>query len=129
MNWNPRMKSSDKRKHKRVKTINLISYVSIGKDGGWISHCMGRALNVSQSGILVETLSPLKSEFVSLMTTDINNNLIEIKGSLIYCREISSKIYQAGISFIGTADDITKFVVQLNKVYHYKQNNVFLSVG
>ena len=63
------------------------------------------------------------------MTDDINNNLIEIKGSLIYCREISSKIYQAGIRFIGNADEITKFVVQLIKVHHYKHKKVFLSVG
>ena len=119
----------DNRKHKRVKTENLISYVAGEMGAGWTSHCIGRTLNVSQSGILIETLSPITSEFVAIMTTDINNNLIEIKGSLIYCREISSNIYQAGICFIGTAEDITKFVVQLIKVYHYKHCNVFLSVA
>ena len=123
------MKSSDRRKHIRVETSNLISSVSIDENGQWVSHCMGRALNVSRSGMLLETPFPIGSKLVSLMTLDMDNELIEIKGCLIYCRKTDSKMYQAGVNFVGTEDEIAKFAAQLIRVYSYRRNNVFLSVA
>lgn len=59
----------------------------------------------------------------------MDNNLIEIKGGLIYCKEADSKMYHAGVNFIGTADEIAEFATQRIKVYSYRKNNVFLSVA
>jgi hypothetical protein len=63
---------------------------------------MGKALNVSRSGILLETAHLIEAEYVSLRTVDLDNNLIKLKGQLIYCRKTDSGWYQVGIRFVGS---------------------------
>ena len=114
------MDAADRRKHVRFKSNNLISYESIDKDDKVVSNSMGKALNVSRSGILLETENPIEEQYVFLMAVDLDNKLIELKGRLIYCRETQSGMYQAGIKFIGTEDEKAMFAVNLIKLYHHK---------
>ena len=79
----------------------------------------GKSLNVSHSGILLETENPIEEEYVLLMVVDLDNNLTELEARLIYCRKTQSGMYQAGINFIGTDDEKTMFAVNLIKLYHH----------
>ncbi len=123
------MDPAERRKHVRVETANLISHELIDKDGQIVSRSMGKALNVSRSGILLETSHPIYAESVSLMTVDMDNNLIEIRGRIVYCRETDSGMYQAGISFIGSDDETAKFAVKLIKLYHHRKHNLIMQVA
>ena len=123
------MDAKDRRKHTRVKTGNLISHESIGKEGQIVSRSMGKALNVSQSGILLETAHPIEAENVSLTTFDLDNNLIEMKGRLIHCKETDSGMYQSGINFTGSEDETAKFAVKLIKLYHHQKHNLIMQVA
>ena len=49
------MSTSERRKYPRVKVYYPISYVCMDKNGRIVQENMGVALNISQSGILVET--------------------------------------------------------------------------
>lgn len=117
----------DRRKPPRVNTINLISLVTIEDSGRWIFQGMSRALNISADGIMVETAYPTESGHLSLMTVDIDNNLIEIRGDLAYCSKFSTSSYHSGIKFIGTNERITKFVTQIVKVYHHRNFNLAIT--
>jgi len=119
----------NRRKHVRVKTNNLISHESIGKDGRVESRSMGKALNVSRSGILLETADPIFSEGISLLAVDLEDNLIEIKGRPIYCRKTDTGMYQTGISFIGTEQETAKFAVKLIKLFHHRKHNLIMQVA
>jgi len=44
----------DKRRHIRIDSFNL-SHVCLEEDGMVINECVGKTLNVSESGILLET--------------------------------------------------------------------------
>ena len=123
------MDGVERRKHVRVETSNLISHESIGKKGQIVSRSMGKALNVSQSGILLETPHPIEADNVSLMTVDLENNLIEMTGRLIYCRETDSGMYQAGFSFMGPDEETAKFAVKLIKLYHHRKHNLIMQVA
>ena len=123
------MKPVEKRKHVRVETSNHILYESIENGGTIVSHSMGKALNISQSGILLETAHPIEAEYVSLLTVDLENNLIEMTGRLIYCRETDSGMYKAGISFIGSDEETSKFAVKLIKLYHHRKHNLIMQVA
>jgi hypothetical protein len=123
------MDAKDRRKHTRVKTNNLISHESISTEGQIVSRSMGKALNVSRSGILLETAYPIEAEYVSLTTVDLDNNLMEMKGRLIYCRETDSGIYQSGINFTGSEDETAKFAVKLIKLYHHQKHNLIMQVA
>ena len=123
------MGAEDRRRHTRVETGNLISHESISSNGQILSRNMGKALNISRSGILLETSNFIKSEYVSLTTVDLNNKLIEIKGRPIYCRRIDSGMYQVGISFIGSKQETESFAVKLIKLYHHRKHNLIVKVA
>ena len=123
------MDAADPRKHVRVETRNLISYESIDKDGAIVFNSMGKALNVSRSGILLETAHLIEAEYVSLRTVDLDNNLIKLKGQLIYCRKTDSGLYQAGIRFAGSEEKTAKFAVKLIKLYHLQKHNMIVHVA
>jgi len=112
----------DLRKCPRVNTINLISHVSIDQTGKWISQGLSMALDISRNGILLETTYPIESGRLSMMTVDMDNNLIEIKGELIYCSKSDTSMYHSGIKFIGADEQVAKFVTQIIKVYNHRKN-------
>ena len=117
----------DLRKCPRVNTINLISHVSIDQTGKWISQGLSMALDISRNGILLETTYPIESGRLSMMTVDVDSNLIEIKGELIYCSKSYTEMYHSGIKFIDTDEQVTKFVTQIIKVYSHRKNNLFIA--
>jgi hypothetical protein len=52
------MTSENKRKHERIQSLNL-SYICLDEDANIIKQGMGRTLNISESGILLETHFPM----------------------------------------------------------------------
>ena len=83
---------------------------------------MGVALNISQSGILIETADSVFSKYVTLISVDLKENIIEIKGKVAYCKKNKSGKYQTGICFEGTHAQNIHFAKELIKSYHYKKN-------
>ena len=91
----------DNRRYTRVETSNLISFLSIDADGRVQRQGMGKALDISQNGLLLESALPVDSEFVSLMSTDPNNQLIEITAQVAYSRRGRTGNYLTGVRFAG----------------------------
>jgi len=117
----------DRRKYPRVNTINLISHVTIDESGRWIFQGMSRALDISRGGILLETAYPIESGCLSMMTVDTCNNLIEIKGELIYSSKSDTEMYYSGIKFIDADEQVTKFVTQMIKVYNHRKSKLLIA--
>lgn len=123
------MDERDRRKHARIETRNLVSHDSISKKGQVVSRNMGKALNVSRSGILLETAHPIEEEHVYLMTVDLDNNMIELKGRIVYCRKAQSGMYHAGIEFTGSEQETARFAVKLIKLYHHRKHKMRVQVA
>jgi hypothetical protein len=123
------MDGVERRKHTRVETRNHILYESMDNEGQIVSRSMGKAINISRSGILLETPYPIEEGNVTLVTVDLENNLIELAGSLIYCRETDSGMYQTGFRFIGSDEEIAKFAVKLIKLYHHRKYNLIMQIA
>ena len=114
------MDAPERRKHARIDIRNLISLDSITRKGQVVSINMGRALNVSRSGILLETARPIDEEFVSIFAVDLENKLIELKGRLIHCRKTQSGTYHAGIEFTGSEHEKAMFAVKLIRLFFHQ---------
>jgi hypothetical protein len=111
----------EKRQHPRVKTCNLISFVGMGSNGKISEQNMGKALNISQSGIFLETPNRVLSESISMMSVDANNNLIEIKGAVIYSTKYVSGWFGIGVRFQGTHSENIQFAMKLIKAYNARK--------
>jgi len=123
------MEKTDRRKYPRVDVYSSISYVCIDIDGKLIDQNMGVALNISQSGILLETGRPIESNIISLMFVDLEENLAEIGGEVAYSKQNESGMYFNGIHFSGNHNENIKFVEKLIRAYHYRKSDFVLVVG
>ena len=79
---------------------------------------MGVALDVSQSGILIESFQKVESEYLSIMATNKSNSILEIKGKVAYCRKTQSGKFKTGVMLQGSHDDNIRFVKELIRAYH-----------
>jgi len=109
--------TTDRRKHPRVNTSNLISYVCIDHRGNETTQGMGKAINVSQGGILLETHKPIESKYIRLTVIGIQDELIQVKGDVVYSLPNASNMYRTGICFSETKEKILSFVISLVKTY------------
>lgn len=107
----------ERRVNTRVKTVNLISYVSLDENGKPLEQGMGRTLNISQGGLLIETKVPIEAQYILLMAVDINDELVDIKGGVVYSRRSGDKIFHTGVRFIETNDKIRKVVIEMVKTF------------
>ena len=115
---------ADRRKFPRTKTQNLIAHVSVDQNEKKISQGLGKALDISKGGMLLETPYPIEAGLISLMAVDKENTLFEIKAQLVYCKKTVTGMYQAGIKFIGKDLEVLNFVKRLVKEYNFRKNSV-----
>lgn len=120
---------TDRRNFPRVKIRNLISYFSFNEKGNFISQGIGIALDISKGGMLLETPSNIESGLLLLAATDRENNLIEIKGNLIYSIKADFGTYHSGIELIGKDGEVIKFITNLIREYNYRGYNLYLAIA
>ena len=83
---------------------------------------MARTLNISQSGILIETAHIMATGRISLMSAGAQDKLVKIIGQVVYSRENGIGMYETGISFEGTDAENIDFAKKLVKVFHHRKN-------
>ena len=116
------MEQKERRKHKRVNINYPITYCCLDSDGSVIEEMMGVALNISQSGILIESVSIVTTKDVLLVSVDLDKKVIQHRGKVAYCRKLGNGKFRTGISFNGTHDANVKFATKITKSYHYLKN-------
>ena len=94
------MHMEENRKHKRIHSTNLLNYVCLDEEGNAFAQGMGRTLNVSESGILLETHVSLDPQTLVSLTIGMEEEIIDIKGTAIYSQKNDEGIYETGIEFL-----------------------------
>ena len=95
------MTTQEKRKHARVTSLNL-SYVCLDEKDKIVKQGMGRTLNVSESGILLETHFPIDKSHMVTLTLGLEEELVDIKGRPVHTRTNDEGKYEVGIQFFET---------------------------
>ncbi len=111
---------TNRRKHPRTKTKNLLSYVGIDDRGNEKEHGMGKALDISMGGVLIESLSPIISKDIVLTATGTKGELINIVGKVVNHRSEDSGVFRAGIQFIEDNEKNKSFLINMIKTYSKK---------
>ena len=107
----------EKRKHPRVDITNLISYRCLDGSGNLKQEGRGKSINISQGGILIEAHDPFEWQDVLLLSIDIEDESVTIKGKVVYCNASNFGKYRTGIQFLETNKKIVAFVEGLLKTY------------
>ena len=104
---------TNKRKHQRVSTLNLLHYVCLDADGSHLEQGMGKTLDISQGGLLMETHIRIDAQYIMFLAVGFKEELVDIKGEVAYSRKDESDMYQSGIKFLETNEKITRIVDEL----------------
>jgi hypothetical protein len=122
------MKTKNRRKYPRLKICNPISYDCVDPQGNLIDQNMAIALDVSQNGILLETPRKIESKTISLLFVDLENELVEILGAVIFSIRKKDMKFKSGINFQGTPDENIRFAKKVIQAYHsQKSDPVFIN--
>lgn len=103
------MTVKNKRKHERIQSLNL-SYICLDEDENIVKQGMGRTLNISESGILLETHFPIEPEHLIQLTISLEEDLLDLKGKPVHVRASDEGKYEIGIQFIELDQDATKLL-------------------
>jgi hypothetical protein len=100
------MTTANHRKHPRIDSLNLLHYTCIDQHQQEVGQGMGRTLNVSVSGIRLETHAPLDTDSVVALTIGLEDDTIQIKGQVVHLEPNSEGRFEAGIEFfdVGQAE-------------------------
>jgi len=106
------MTSREQRKAVRINSLNL-SYIGIDENNVTVKQAMGRTLNVSENGILLETHFPIDSKQIVSLSLALEDDLIDMKGEVVYSRPGEDDKYETGVKFV----EITEASQQILKKY------------
>jgi hypothetical protein len=107
------MSIKEKRKHPRAETNIEVSYVIIDDKGNEIEEGIGKIMNVSLGGIFIETTKSMGSHHILLTTRGIDDETLNMKGDVVYCKLGPLGTFRTGIEFLGHKEDIQSFVTNL----------------
>jgi hypothetical protein len=111
------MTHSERRKHPRVETLNHVTFVCIDPNGNEVAEGFGKAVNISQGGILLETFEAVESEYILLMAIGFNEEIIEINGEIVYSRPASNGMFHTGIRFTESHEKQIEVIKSLIKTF------------
>jgi len=94
------MNQLNRRKYNRQKALNLLDYEILDSKGHTLDHGMGRTRNVSVKGLLLETHIPVEEGYTVLVTIGLEEEVVEIKGKIVYVKHSKSNRYRAGLEFL-----------------------------
>lgn len=90
------MNSVERRKSPRIDSINL-SYVCLDKNEKVLQQAMGRTLNISEGGFLLETHFEMKKSYTLIASLGLENDTVDIRGKVVHCQSLGGGKHIAGI--------------------------------
>ena len=100
--------SEELRKNPRYESLNL-SYVCEDAQGIVLHEGMGRTLNISESGMLLETTNESSPGNTLTLEIALEDDLVDLKGKVAHCKKAGDKgFYLTGVEFTELSEaDVT----------------------
>ena len=76
--------ATDKRRTPRIETSHVVSYICLDEGGNKVSEGLGRAINLSRSGVRMETLLPVETPRILLLVAGLCEESLQTKGKVVY---------------------------------------------
>ncbi len=112
------MKEMEKRKNPRIDALSLVSYTLMDDDGRALGRGMGRTLNISDGGILLETHAPVDPFDILGLDIGLRDNMVNIMGRAIYNKSETTDTYEIGVRFLETGSRQLRILSNFVNVYH-----------
>lgn len=108
----------DNRKHPRFDSGNLLSYVCLDNQNKIIQQGMGKTIDVSEGGILLETHVSINPDYTVLLSIGFEDEMADIKGNVIYSRKRNDGMIESGIKFVNISSGCNNILSSFIKKFH-----------
>jgi hypothetical protein len=123
------MTTANNRKHHRVRSLNLLSYVCVDENQDVVRQGMGRTLDVSESGILLETHAPIDLEDTIIsLTIGLEDDLTDITGKVVYSRAGEAGKFESGIEFQEEDEAGLRILQEYIKAFREQEEETYTMV-
>ena len=114
---------AQRRKHPRINIANKIGYILFDAKKNKLGRGEGRALNLSQGGVLIETQKPLKGSFVAIKADIPQKSNPRLIGRILHNhKHDNSAFHLTGLEFVGSRHDQINDLIAFFNVYNsYKK--------
>ncbi len=113
--------SIEKRRHIRIDSENL-SHVTVKDDDGPVTEGIGKTLNLSESGILLETHFSMEREQGVDVTLALGDELVMVKGQVVHSRIDEQGLSRTGIQFADLDGDALRIMKQFVVIFRQQQS-------
>ncbi len=116
------MVTTEKRRHIRINSLNL-SDVVVNEEGDIVLQGMGRTLNVSESGILLQTHFAIDLDQLVSMTIAFGEELLNLRGRVAHSKEGEDETSETGIEFFDVDEASLLMLRKFIKAFEERNKN------
>jgi len=102
--------NKERRSASRLDSKNLISYICLDKNNHKTGQGMGRTLNISENGIMLETHVPIDPDGSMSLTIGLEEELMDIDGEITFSKKKEDGKYETGIHFRKQDEEKRRFL-------------------
>ncbi len=104
----------ERRKAERIDSLNLVHVTSLNAEGKVVHQGIGRTINVSEKGILLETHFEIDPHDRQTVSIGLEEDIVEIHGPVIHLQRLEDGIFQVGMGFedldAATLETLREFI-------------------
>lgn len=93
------MQKAEKRKYQRISSIKLLNYVSLDQNYQEVGQGMGRTINMSETGLLIETSTAINPDHFLSLNIGLDHERFKVHGQVVYTSNLKGSSYRTGIRF------------------------------
>lgn len=102
---------NESREYVRYDSLNLVSYTLFNTDDEIIDQGVGRTLNISSGGILLEIEDFVEDEIKNIrMEIALDDNIVTVDGRVAFTLLTTECYTECGIKFLETPHDVLKVI-------------------
>ncbi|HHO49173.1 MAG TPA: PilZ domain-containing protein [Desulfobacteraceae bacterium] len=112
------MSNTERRRYVRPESLNLLDYIVVDEHGVRGEYSMGRTLNISIGGILMETRSRLRTGQQVMITIGLEDELVDVMGRVVHTAEHHDKTFHNGIEFFHASVEDRRIINRYVEAFH-----------
>ena len=112
------MGNEERRRYIRPESLNLLDYIVVDEQGVQGEYSMGRTLNISVGGILMETHIPLQVGQQVMITLGLEDELVDVMGRVVHTRDHHDGMYHNGIEFFHASVEDRRIINKYVEAFH-----------
>jgi hypothetical protein len=112
------MSNSERRRYIRPESLNLLDFIVVDEQGVQGEYSMGRTLNISIGGILMETHIPLQAGLQVMITLGLEDELVDVMGRIVRSTSQPDGMFHNGIEFFHASVEDRRIINRYVEAFH-----------